>query len=140
MFLEYTDYRVVAGEAAFNNISQALPEVVERAEREAVEEISGYLRPKYDVDAVFAAKGDERNAQIVMVTADVALYHMVANLPQRMGFEIRDTRYRRAVKWLEDVAAGKVVPDLPVAGAGRSDAGTGNTPLWGSMWKRGNEW
>ena len=121
MFLEYTDYRVVAGEAAFNNISQALPEVVERAEREAVEEISG-------------------NAQIVMVTADVALYHMVANLPQRMGFEIRDTRYRRAVKWLEDVAAGKVVPDLPVAGAGGSDAGTGNTPLWGSMWKRGNEW
>jgi len=130
----------VAGEAAFKAITQAQPEVVERAEREAVEEICGYLRPKYDVEAVFAATGEARNAQVVMLAADIALYHMVASQPQRMGYEIREARYRRAVKWLEDAAAGRVVPDLPVAGAGGSVAGTGNTPLWGSMWKRGNEW
>lgn len=140
MFLEYTDYRVVAGEAAFKTISQAEPDVVAQAEREAVEEICGYLRPKYDVEAVFAAEGAARNAHIVMICADMALYHMVASQPQRMGYEIRETRYRRAVKWLEDVASGKVVPDLPVAGAGGPEDGSGPAVSWGSQWKRGNEW
>lgn len=140
MFLEYADYRVVAGEAAFKAITQAQPELVEQAEREAVEEISGYLRPKYDTEAVFAAVGEERNAQVVMVAADMALYHMVASQPQRMGYEIRETRYRRAVKWLEDVAAGKVVPDLPTCNDGGADAGGGPAVSWGSLWKRGNEW
>ena len=35
-------------------------------------------------------------------------------LPQKMGMEIRKERYERAVKWLEGVQAGKIVPDLPV--------------------------
>ena len=140
MFLEYTDYRVVAGEAAFKTISQAEPEVVMQAEREAVEEICGYLRPKYDVEAIFSAEGTSRNSHVVMICADIALYHMVASQPQRLGYEIRETRYKRAVKWLEDVAAGKIVPDLPAAGESAPDDGSGEALSWGSMWKRGNEW
>lgn len=139
MFLDYTDYRVVAGESAFKVLSQSDPSLVEQAEREAVEEISGYLRPKYDVDAVFSCEGESRNAQIVMVCADLALYHLVASQPQRMGFEIRETRYRRAVEWLEGVASGKIVPLLPLSDG---DGGVSSGPVvsWGSQWKRGNEW
>ena len=32
----------------------------------AQEEISGYLRARYDIEAIFAASGDERNPLIVM--------------------------------------------------------------------------
>ena len=32
-----------------------------------------------------------------------------------MGSEIRKERYDRAIKWLEGVQAGRIVPDLPVA-------------------------
>ena len=46
-----------------------------------MEEISGYLRPVYDCKAVFSATGDDRNRLIVMYTADIALYHMVAIVP-----------------------------------------------------------
>ena len=35
--------------------------------------------------------------------------------PQKMGMEIRKERYERAIKWLEGVQAGKIVPDLPLA-------------------------
>lgn len=139
-FLEYADYRVVAGEAALKAITQAQPEVVDQAELEAIEEICGYLRPKYDVEEVFSARGTERNARVVMVTVDVALYHMVASQPQRMGYEIRETRYKRAVDWLEDVSSGKVVPDLPLAGETGDGASGGGELTWGSQWKRGNEW
>ncbi len=112
MFLNNEDYKVVIGDAAFKVVSQASAVNVENAEAEAIEEISSYLRPVYDTDAIFAAKGNERNRLIAMYTADIVLYHLVASQPQRMGIEIRKERYDRAVKWLEGVQDGKIVTDL----------------------------
>lgn len=115
MFITEEDYRVVIGEQALKVISQVTPENHENAESEAIEEISGYLRPKYDTEAIFSAEGAERNKLIVMYTCDCALYHMAASLPQKMGMEIRKERYERAIKWLEAVQSGKIVPELPAA-------------------------
>lgn len=114
MFIAEDDYKVVIGDTAMKVVSQASAENRANAEREAQEEISGYLRPKYDCDAVFAAKGEKRNHQIVMFTCDIALYHMVSAMPQKMGSDIRKERYERAIKWLEGVQSGKIVPDLPL--------------------------
>ena len=91
-----------------------------------MEEIAGYLRPVYDTDAVFSASADHRNRLIVMYTADIVLYHLTASQPQKMGSEIRKERYDRAIKWLEGVQAGKIIPDLPlkVSEDGSSGFGT----------------
>lgn len=114
MFITEEDYRVVVGEQALKVISQTSAENRANAELEAREEISGYLRPKYDCGAVFSAEGDGRNRLIVMYTCDIALYHMSASQPQKMGAEIREERYKRAIEWLEGVQAGKIIPDLPL--------------------------
>ena len=114
MFIDKEDYKVVIGDAALKVISQATPENISIAEAEAIEEISGYLRPVYDTKAIFEATGEERNRLIVMYTADIALYHLIASQPQRMGSEIRKERYDRAIRWLESVQSGKIVPDLPL--------------------------
>lgn len=126
MFIDNEDYRVVIGEGALKVISQSSPENIANAEAEAMEEIAGYLRPVYDTDAVFSASGDERNRLIVMYTADIVLYHLTASQPQKMGSEIRKERYDRAIKWLEGVQAGKIIPDLPlkVSKDGSSGFGT----------------
>ena len=55
-----------------------------------------------------------RDAIIVTYVCDIALYHMIAAMPQKMGSEIRKERYERAIKWLEGVQAGKIIPDLPI--------------------------
>lgn len=121
MFITDQDYKVVIGDQTLKVISQVSQQNRNNAETEAIEEISGYLRPKYDVEAIFsvgdgsAAAMEGRNRLIVMYTCDIALYHMAASLPQKMGIEIRRERYERAVKWLEGVQAGKIVPDLPLA-------------------------
>lgn len=115
MFITEEDYRVVVGEQALKVISQTSAENRASAELEAREEISGYLRPKYDCGAVFSAEGDGRNRLVVMYTCDIALYHMSASQPQKMGAEIREERYKRAIEWLEGVQAGKIIPDLPLA-------------------------
>lgn len=115
MFINDEDYSVVIGEQALKTVSQVSDDNRANAEEEAIEEISSYLRPKYDTEAIFNAEGNERNRLIVMYTCDIALYHMAASLPQKMGTEIRKERYERAIKWLEGVQAGKIVPELPVA-------------------------
>ena len=115
MFITEEDYKVVIGDTALKVISQTDEANRNNAEAEAQEEISGYLRPKYDCEAIFSAEGNERSRQIVMYTCDIALYHMVSAMPQKMGSEIRKERYDRAIKWLEGVQAGKIIPDLPLA-------------------------
>lgn len=115
MFITDQDYKVVIGDNALKVVSQTSEQNRKNAEAEAQEEIASYLRPAYDCDAIFAAEGDSRNRLIVMYTCDIALYHMVSAMPQKLGSEIRKERYERAVKWLEGVQAGKIVPDLPAA-------------------------
>ena len=64
-----------------------------------MEEIEGYLRPIYDTEGIFKVEGDNRSRLIVMYACDIALYHMTAAMPQKMGSEIRKERDERAIKW-----------------------------------------
>lgn len=113
MFITDEDYKVMVGEKSFEVINQSSEENRQRAEKMAIEEIKGYLRPRYDVEAVFEAEGEARNDQIVMRVCDVALYHMVSWLPNKMGYEIREIRYKMAIDYLDKVQKGTVTPDLP---------------------------
>lgn len=115
MFITDEDYKVVIGENALRIVTQVSSENRANAETEAIEEIAGYLRPKYDCNAIFSAEGENRNQLVVMYACDCALYHMSASMPQKMGTEIRKERYERAIKWLEGVQAEKIIPDLPLA-------------------------
>ena len=137
-FVNDGDYKVVIGEVALKVISQTDEDNRRNAETEAIEEISGYLRPKYDCAAIFSAEGDGRNPQILMYACDIALYHMTAS-SARMGAEVRKERYERAIKWLESVQSGKIVPDLPLT-SNEEDGTTGIPLLCGSEVKIDTIW
>lgn len=115
MYMDVDDYAVVIGTKALDVVSQTDEAIRTAAQKEAVEEISGYLRPKYDCDRIFSAEGEARNGQILMYACDIALYHMTSSTPMKMGMEIRKERYDRAIQWLEDVQSGKILPDIPEA-------------------------
>ncbi|WP_314694855.1 phage protein Gp36 family protein [Tannerella forsythia] len=115
MFLDSLDYKVTIGERAFDLIQQSEEANRLKAEEMAMEEMAGYLRPKYNIPKIFARRGEERNMHLVMTLCDMALYHLVSWLPSKMGYEIREIRYKRAIEWLEGVQKGKIVPDLDLA-------------------------
>jgi len=138
MFLTEDDYKVVIGATSLQTTTQADLDNRRRAESEAIEEISGYLRPKYNVQSVFSATGTDRNSHIVMITCDIALYHLYSSLGSKMGIDIRKERYERAIKWLEGVQKGTVVPDLPLA---VSPSGEEVSPvIFGSEKRHKNTW
>lgn len=131
MFLTENDY-IVASADALTIFSQSTPEKREKAEKMAIEEIAGYLRSRYDTGLIFSAVGDNRNDVIVMHACDITLYHLVSWLPGKMGREIRKERYERAVKWLEEVQAGKVTPNLPTYTGEDGEEDINNPVKWGS--------
>lgn len=113
-FLTKADFKAVCDNTTLQVIDQADDDNLARSEKYAIEEISSYLRSRFDTATAFSKRGDSRNSQLVMITCDVALYHLIAWLPKRIGFEIREVRYKQAVEWLKDVQAGKATPDLPL--------------------------
>ena len=112
-FLTEEDYRVVIGERALQTISQTKDDIRHNAELEAIEEVASYLMTRFDTRLIFSRRGKERNKLIVMRTVDVALYHLSAAMPGKLGSEIRQERYERAIRWLKEVAQGTITPNLP---------------------------
>ncbi len=132
IFLEQSDFRAVCDDATLALIHQADPQNLDRAEGYAIEEVSGYLRSRYDMQKAYACTGTARNAQLVMITCDVVLYHLVAWLPKRIGFEIREMRYNNAIAWLKDVQKGNATPDLPIL-CNDDGQDIGTPARWGGM-------
>lgn len=116
MFINIDDY-IMIGEDSLKVAQQASETNRENAEAIAIEEVSGFLRNRYDVTTIFAAEktdtSDLRNKQMVMLVCDIALYHLVSSRPAKQGLEIRKERYDNAIKTLTSIQAGKLQPDLP---------------------------
>lgn len=110
-FLNKEDFNVVCDDNTLSVIHQQSDANLDKAEAYAIEEVSSYLRPRYDIDK--ALSETNRNAQLVMILCDIALYHLISWLPKRIGFEIREIRYKSAIAWLKDVAKGNASPNIP---------------------------
>lgn len=82
--------------------------VVEQCENDAIAEMKGFLSTRYDVDAIFAKTGTDRNNLVLMYAKDIAVYHMFCvHNPYKIS-KIRQDRYDRAMEWLKQVAAGNI--------------------------------
>lgn len=139
MFVTEEDY-IMVGADSLKVLQQSDPDKRRMAELSAQEEISSYLRSRYDVETTFAATAAERNSQIVMYYCDIALYHMSSWLPGRMGFEIREKRYETAMKWLDKVQAGKVIPALPTITGPAGEEDYNNPIRYGAGQKNNYDW
>lgn len=70
------------------------------------------MEPGSDQDWV---QGDPRHPLLVMYLVDIALYHLSSKVDPRQVPDIRLQRREDAVRWLRDLAAGKVIdPNLPM--------------------------
>ncbi|GAB6121645.1 phage protein Gp36 family protein [Dysgonomonas termitidis] len=84
-----------------------------QAEKYAIGEINKRLAGRYDMASVFNKTDDDRDAYIVMITIDIAIYHLYAQKSPRQIPEYRQIRYDNALEWLRDVGNGTNPTDLP---------------------------
>jgi len=84
-----------------------------QAEKYAIGEINKRIAGRYDMANVWNKTGDERDAYIVMITIDIAIYHLYSQKSPRQIPEYRQIRYDAALEWLRDVGTGANPTDLP---------------------------
>lgn len=117
-YLEPEDYDSTLHSEIIDSLTRSDDTILEQCQNDAIAEVKGYLSSRYDVDAIFSARGTDRNNLILMYVKDIAIYHVFCvHNPYKMSV-IRKERYERAMEWLRQVSSGK----LAIAGAPELDA------------------
>lgn len=117
-FIKDTDYAVLIRTEIKNILLENYTETkLLSAEQMAIAQIKNYLAGRYDVALIFTALADDasedtRNAFIVMITIDCALYHLYCSIAPNKIPEHRSNRYQDALEWLKIMAEGKGNADL----------------------------
>lgn len=109
-FLAQSDYLQVIQEDILTMVTENNPTNRLMAENSSMEQMKSYLCTRYDVTAIFAAHGNDRNGLIVQLLIDITLYHLHARIDPEMIPDIRRERYKNAIEWLKDVANEVVNP------------------------------
>jgi len=117
MFLEKSDLGSAIYGYQVDQITEGDDAIVLQAINAAIEEVGGYLSGAslYDVKAIFAATGANRNALIVTHTVTVAKWYIVELCNADVIYEQAKERYDRAVAWLTKLSKATVtLGSLPV--------------------------
>lgn len=110
-FINIEDYDASLHREILDSLTRESDDIIEVCEDQAISEMKGYLKSRYDVDAIFRATGARRHPLILMYAKDIAIYHIFCiHNPYKMS-EIRKARYERAVEWLKMVARDEITID-----------------------------
>jgi phage gp36-like protein len=121
MFLSKEDLGSAIYGYQVDQITEGNDDLVLQAIGAAIEEVGGYLSGAslYNVSAIFAATGTNRNALILTHTITVAKWYLVELCNADVIYEQAKERYDRAVKWLISLSKKAVtlesLPILPIA-------------------------
>jgi hypothetical protein len=104
----------------------------------AISEAKGYLNA-FDIAAIFAKTGDDRDDLLLIWLKDMAVWHYINIARPSVDFDVRERRYNAAIAWLKGVQKGDIVPDFPRPVDPETNIETNSTGiLFGSNPKRGN--
>lgn len=113
-FLAKSDLSLSILTDELDEITRGTDAIVTEAIDSATGEAKTYLFDSYDTDAIFSATGSNRNAMVVQVVRDIAIYRIVASCQAGINMDDRQERYDAAIAWLRMVKKQETFPDLPV--------------------------
>jgi phage gp36-like protein len=106
-FIQISDYDARIHRDILDALVREDEAIIEIIEDQSIALMRSYLNVRYDCDAIFSATGTDRNALILMMALDIAVYNIFCvHNPQKMSQTTRD-RYDRALTWLKEVSTGK---------------------------------
>lgn len=134
MFLQISDLKNNIYNYQVDQITEGDTAIVLQAMAAAEQELKSYLQGNhkkeyldgrflYDIDAIFSATGDDRNAMLLNCAINIAKWNIVDLCNVDILYEQAKERYDRAIAWLKDLASGKVnLSDLPKIKRNENDA------------------
>lgn len=113
-FINKADYAGAIRERNLDSITEFDDNLLEQVHSYAIEFMSGYLRSRYDVAAIFNATGADRNPVILLYAIDIAIYQLHHLINPRKLPEMRKERFEKAQDWLQRVSKQLINPELPL--------------------------
>ncbi len=110
---------------------------IENAINEATSEVRAYLTGRYDMDAEYSQVGDQRNAMVVKLVREIALWNIYSGSNPVNISETRVINYEKTIKLLQNIQNEKASID----GLARKDISTGSNYIkFGGNTKRKNHY
>lgn len=70
----------------------------------------GYMS-RFDKTALFSATGEDRDEMLLMLLKDLTIWNFIIIANPNISIEYHQVRYEQAIKTLEKIQSGKLVPD-----------------------------
>lgn len=91
-------------------ISRENNDLLDKAIKAAELEAKGYLT-RFNIEDLFAKVNEDRDAVLLMYLKDMAVWHFIPVANPNIDVDYREMRYKNAIKWLEKIQMGRVVPN-----------------------------
>ena len=126
MFLKKEDLKNNIYSYQVEQITEGDESIVLQALDTAEQEVKSYFytndkkeyldgRPQYDAEAIFAKRGEEKNALVVSLCLSVAKSYIVDLCNADIIYDHAKERYDRAIEYLKRLAKGEVnISSLPI--------------------------
>ena len=138
MFIDITEMKTVIAEYKLNEITDSDAEIVQKCINAAIRRVKSYLMSRYDTDTIFSKTGDDRDADLVEICKNAALWFLVRRNNVDILYEKVKEVYDRDVAYLKAVASGDIPADLRkrVDDAGNTSGSfrTGSNPKFTHSW------
>lgn len=99
----------VAELSVINQVADNTDSIVETTIEEAVETFKSYIGSRYDLPALFDQVGDNRDKTLLRHLKAWIIRDIYASRGREVN-DLMELRYQDALKWLEQIATGKLKP------------------------------
>ena len=114
MFIEIAELNTVAAQYKLEEITDYDDGITQQCILAAVKRVRRMLSGRYDVDGIFTAKGEERDAELVEICKNIALWFLVRRCNVDILYDRVKETYDRDMAYLRELTAGGIPSDLPL--------------------------
>ena len=114
MFIEIAELNTVAAEYKLEEITDYDDSIAQQCILAAVKRVRRMLSGRYDVDSIFAAKGEERDAELLEICKNIALWFLIRRCNVDILYNRVKETYDRDMEYLEELKNGDIPSDLPL--------------------------
>ena len=123
MFIEISELSTVAAEYKVEEITDYDSSIAQQCILAAVKRVRRLLSGRYDVDSIFTATGEERDAELVEICKNIALWFLVRRCNVDILYNRVKETYDRDMAYLRELKEGSIPSDLPLRETGGQPVG-----------------
>ncbi|UBD80524.1 phage protein Gp36 family protein [Parabacteroides distasonis] len=114
MFLEIQEMSTVIMEYRLQEIAEYDDTIVQACILAAVQRVTRLLSGRYDVEKIFSATGDERDAELLEITKNIALWFLCRRCNVDILYNRVKEAYDRDMAYLKELMKGDIPSGLPL--------------------------